>query len=96
MTMLHELVNANHSSRQCELQYKIPLNTKAEAGLTYKYCFVFFALGWRHKKKLHLMWNKSPAGKQIFFKTLVSNRGASSKDLFHIKNPIRKKTLKGN
>lgn len=26
----------------------------------------------------------------------TSNRGASSKDLFHIKNPIRKKTLKGN
>lgn len=27
---------------------------------------------------------------------LTRNRGASSKDLFHIKNPIRKKTLKGN
>lgn len=27
---------------------------------------------------------------------LTSNRGASSKDLFHIKNPIRKKTLKSN
>ena len=27
---------------------------------------------------------------------LTHNKGTSSKDLFHIKNPIRKKTLQGN